>query len=220
MIASTYRRWIGTLHHSSSIRQISPTSSTTRISHPASRIPTGSPLASSSTSTRCGSLIALSRSVFTFRTPHSALGFKVDQRVPPLGEAGPGLHLDDVIQHRPSDPERDLPGGALERAPPPGTSRGTRITREQLQLRGARSEGGELDDESLHPSGGRRPLELRLERCRDVLPRRGRIFEGRGDEPGGSVLETRSEEHTSGLQSPCNLVCRLLLEKQILNGLL
>src|SRR5256885_12675463 len=28
------------------------------------------------------------------------------------------------------------------------------------------------------------------------------------------VLEQRSEEHTSELQSPCNLVCRLLLEKK------
>src|SRR2546426_8323975 len=28
------------------------------------------------------------------------------------------------------------------------------------------------------------------------------------------VLEARSEEHTSELQSPCNLVCRLLLEKK------
>src|SRR5256885_13309987 len=27
-------------------------------------------------------------------------------------------------------------------------------------------------------------------------------------------LHARSEEHTSELQSPCNLVCRLLLEKQ------
>src|SRR3989454_4861705 len=27
-------------------------------------------------------------------------------------------------------------------------------------------------------------------------------------------LEKRSEEHTSELQSPCNLVCRLLLEKK------
>src|SRR2546426_9125364 len=27
-------------------------------------------------------------------------------------------------------------------------------------------------------------------------------------------LTTRSEEHTSELQSPCNLVCRLLLEKK------
>src|SRR5256885_8727926 len=29
-----------------------------------------------------------------------------------------------------------------------------------------------------------------------------------------SLLERRSEEHTSELQSPCNLVCRLLLEKK------
>src|SRR5256885_12158811 len=28
--------------------------------------------------------------------------------------------------------------------------------------------------------------------------------------------DLRSEEHTSELQSPCNLVCRLLLEKKIL----
>src|SRR2546426_8649901 len=30
-------------------------------------------------------------------------------------------------------------------------------------------------------------------------------------------LEQRSEEHTSELQSPCNLVCRLLLEKKKYN---
>src|SRR5205807_8838714 len=29
-----------------------------------------------------------------------------------------------------------------------------------------------------------------------------------------SARSTRSEEHTSELQSPCNLVCRLLLEKK------
>src|SRR5256885_8862012 len=29
-----------------------------------------------------------------------------------------------------------------------------------------------------------------------------------------SVTSMRSEEHTSELQSPCNLVCRLLLEKK------
>src|SRR5256885_10069341 len=28
------------------------------------------------------------------------------------------------------------------------------------------------------------------------------------------ISESRSEEHTSELQSPCNLVCRLLLEKK------
>src|SRR5256885_13157850 len=30
----------------------------------------------------------------------------------------------------------------------------------------------------------------------------------------GAVAPSRSEEHTSELQSPCNLVCRLLLEKK------
>src|SRR2546426_8882417 len=36
------------------------------------------------------------------------------------------------------------------------------------------------------------------------------FVEGGGDRVG----ESRSEEHTSELQSPCNLVCRLLLEKK------
>src|SRR3989454_7865693 len=31
-------------------------------------------------------------------------------------------------------------------------------------------------------------------------------------------LTKRSEEHTSELQSPCNLVCRLLLEKKKIDG--
>src|SRR5256885_11413474 len=31
---------------------------------------------------------------------------------------------------------------------------------------------------------------------------------------GGARSKVRSEEHTSELQSPCNLVCRLLLEKK------
>src|SRR2546426_3544912 len=35
---------------------------------------------------------------------------------------------------------------------------------------------------------------------------------GRSDQTGEE--EARSEEHTSELQSPCNLVCRLLLEKK------
>src|SRR2546426_2533935 len=32
-----------------------------------------------------------------------------------------------------------------------------------------------------------------------------------------SAISRRSEEHTSELQSPCNLVCRLLLEKKKTN---
>src|SRR5256885_10087322 len=38
-----------------------------------------------------------------------------------------------------------------------------------------------------------------------------------GGEKPETVLPNRSEEHTSELQSPCNLVCRLLLEKKIAN---
>src|SRR5256885_4381669 len=50
-----------------------------------------------------------------------------------------------------------------------------------------------------------------------LLPLREKDFEERiyqalfGDE---LVKLLRSEEHTSELQSPCNLVCRLLLEKK------
>src|SRR5256885_14287262 len=36
------------------------------------------------------------------------------------------------------------------------------------------------------------------------------------DNVGVVLLGERSEEHTSELQSPCNLVCRLLLEKKTL----
>src|SRR5256885_3048174 len=47
-------------------------------------------------------------------------------------------------------------------------------------------------------------------------PHRGEADGGRDGGAGGpgrpAVL--RSEEHTSELQSPCNLVCRLLLEKK------
>src|ERR1039457_307685 len=35
--------------------------------------------------------------------------------------------------------------------------------------------------------------------------------------PSGPGYSFRSEEHTSELQSPCNLVCRLLLEKKKIN---
>src|SRR2546426_3940656 len=41
---------------------------------------------------------------------------------------------------------------------------------------------------------------------RQVMPRSRRA--------GSHEARSRSEEHTSELQSPCNLVCRLLLEKK------
>src|SRR2546430_3801422 len=51
---------------------------------------------------------------------------------------------------------------------------------------------------------GRRGLEARIRRA----------SERRRVEVRGAVLEARSEEHTSELQSQSNLVCRLLLEKK------
>src|SRR2546426_3632960 len=54
-----------------------------------------------------------------------------------------------------------------------------------------------------------RSRALRLHRRPDRLPGgdRRRL-------PAGGQPDLRSEEHTSELQSPCNLVCRLLLEKK------
>src|SRR6059058_2254022 len=97
---------------------------------------------------------ALAHRYSAFRTPHSALGFKVDQRIPPLREPRPRLHLDDVVEQRALEPELDLLSGAAQRATPPGARRGLRVAREQLQLRGAGDERGELDDQPLYRAGG------------------------------------------------------------------
>src|SRR5256885_10651977 len=60
-----------------------------------------------------------------------------------------------------------------------------------------------------------RSLELRVPRLRQQGPRW--VRRPFGDRPLGEPRRRhrdRSEEHTSELQSPCNLVCRLLLEKK------
>src|SRR5256885_9762816 len=75
---------------------------------------------------------------------------------------------------------------------------------------------------------GPRDRPRRLRRLVRGLPEHERPVAGRGRrgvrapagvpvEAGGGQApraERRSEEHTSELQSPCNLVCRLLLEKK------
>src|SRR5256885_3902996 len=43
---------------------------------------------------------------------------------------------------------------------------------------------------------------------------RGKDGHGASTQPCQTCHQARSEEHTSELQSPCNLVCRLLLEKK------
>src|SRR5256885_9390294 len=61
-----------------------------------------------------------------------------------------------------------------------------------------------------------------LERARDHHRRAAlelRLVPAVGVGPGDHLDHARSEEHTSELQSPCNLVCRLLLEKKKTHGM-
>src|SRR2546426_7160594 len=60
------------------------------------------------------------------------------------------------------------------------------------------------------PGGALYERTLVVQRGELVAPEAFRGFDR--DEPPGP--RQRSEEHTSELQSPCNLVCRLLLEKK------
>src|SRR5256885_5429143 len=60
---------------------------------------------------------------------------------------------------------------------------------------------------TLFPYTDALPISLNALRVGGLQPRRGRGIDLR-------KLRVRSEEHTSELQSPCNLVCRLLLEKK------
>src|SRR5256885_9142741 len=69
-------------------------------------------------------------------------------------------------------------------------------------------------DDAAGVAAGRRgaepDLKRRLAQAIDDLPHGYRTVFVMHDVEG----YTRSEEHTSELQSPCNLVCRLLLEKK------
>src|SRR5205807_10384217 len=70
------------------------------------------------------------------------------------------------------------------------------------------------DHQDLHSFPTRRSSDLGAERCLE------RSHERHLYAPQLNRLELqlpRSEEHTSELQSPCNLVCRLLLEKKNIN---
>src|ERR1039457_7333296 len=49
----------------------------------------------------------------------------------------------------------------------------------------------------------------------DLFEGRGLSYEPEQPDPNAEPMKYRSEEHTSELQSPCNLVCRLLLVKKM-----
>src|SRR2546426_12073132 len=62
----------------------------------------------------------------------------------------------------------------------------------------------------IYPTGRRRRIREDLRRRSAAAPRASAQLPNRVFARG----RARSEEHTSELQSPCNLVCRLLLEKK------
>src|SRR2546426_1441115 len=79
-------------------------------------------------------------------------------------------------------------------------------------------EGPDAVDDGGRPgsAGAGRPRRVTpTSASRRLPPRAGR----RASRPSGrqTAGSGRSEEHTSELQSPCNLVCRLLLEKKKTN---
>src|SRR2546426_9049101 len=59
-------------------------------------------------------------------------------------------------------------------------------------------------------------VPLHAQRAGSVKRHVRQLLDGRHDPPARAreSRRIRSEEHTSELQSPCNLVCRLLLEKK------
>src|SRR5919106_2853135 len=79
------------------------------------------------------------------------------------------------------------------------------------------------ESEDLHAedpqAGPALPAAVLLDRMEVFVGAEGAVQDGRPDlahcsASSGARAAHRSEEHTSELQSPCNLVCRLLLEKK------
>src|SRR5205807_10121554 len=87
-----------------------------------------------------------------------------------------------------------------------------------LPISGRTLELGLIPDVKAEQIGGAGSARDQVEQQQDALPLAGRGRDGVGahDGPVERVAphlerdELRSEEHTSELQSPCNLVCRLL----------
>src|SRR2546426_4211433 len=86
----------------------------------------------------------------------------------------------------------------------PGPREADVLLRHGYRLPGADAPG--------HGFGARSGAHVDAERGRGVT-REARVTR-QEDARDVTLVRVRSEEHTSELQSPCNLVCRLLLEKK------
>src|SRR5256885_5342459 len=79
--------------------------------------------------------------------------------------------------------------------------------------------GGEQGREGECDSGGITARVRDPARADERLARTRELRQAVGPRAGMVTAVIRSEEHTSELQSPCNLVCRLLLEKKKMSNL-
>src|SRR3989454_5488848 len=86
----------------------------------------------------------------------------------------------------------------------------TTLFRSAFKLVGTRSNRSAIGAEVTVEAGGTRQLKIVDGGMGFASQNDRRLHFGLG----GAARVDRSEEHTSELQSPCNLVCRLLLEKK------
>src|SRR2546426_7764618 len=117
----------------------------------------------------------------------------------------------------PSTGPTRIPSARTQTADRPGSQRARQVADQSASDRGALQRLLDLDTGD-HRELGRR---ARLGHCGRRYFGSGRcqlavtsIVGEQSARCTASAIATRSEEHTSELQSPCNLVCRLLLEKK------
>src|SRR2546426_7307485 len=99
------------------------------------------------------------------------------------------------------------------------TAKGMRLLRKltaELRMLIAGDIGGTKTDLAIYSSqsGPHSPLAQTERHSADYPSLQAMVVEFLGQVKLSVDVASRSEEHTSELQSPCNLVCRLLLEKK------
>src|SRR5256885_4465144 len=105
-------------------------------------------------------------------------------------------------------PMKNAASSADSGAPPESTNSTRPPRRCLIFLKTSASARAEL---MASPVGIDLPLMRYGSRCSPIFSAQRKIFCFAAD---CETEDLRSEEHTSELQSPCNLVCRLLLEKK------
>src|SRR2546426_10464581 len=115
--------------------------------------------------------------------------------------------------HRPRDQEQTPPARAAQLAAQEAQQR-ERLQESDHRLSDLRQSGQKVQGELERLLERRGQMGVQLRELAEEALRLDEETRATADRLGAIVGERRSEEHTSELQSPCNLVCRLLLEKK------